>query len=168
MRDGCRRRLLSGLLARPTSEQLSVHRSIALQAEMRTDRKHQLKILTNESGSLIPNHELPAPSNLSTNATSPRIAMSSAVIPAASFSPSIAPWIIALIRFFDRLDSSSGGTAASVSGVSVSGISNFATTTQAGIDRIEAEIRCPAIWGNTPLEMPHRLRAYSMPPSPCR
>lgn len=36
--DGCRRRLQSGLLARPTNEQLSVHRSFAVPAEMRRDR----------------------------------------------------------------------------------------------------------------------------------
>src|SRR5689334_2295984 len=97
----------------------------------------------------MPNHELPTPSSLSINATTPSIAISNAQIPAASFTPSIAPSISALIRLRERVDSSSGGTAASVSGVSVSGTSNFETTTDAGIARIDAESRCPATPGNS-------------------
>jgi hypothetical protein len=55
------------------------------------------------------------------------------------------------IKFPERADSSSGGTAARVAGVPVSGTSNLATTTEAGIARTEAEMRCPAISGNKPV-----------------
>jgi hypothetical protein len=53
--------------------------------------------------------------------------------------------MIALIKFFGRVDSSSGGTPSAVSGVSVSGMSSLQTTIAAGIASTEADNKWPAI-----------------------
>jgi hypothetical protein len=69
-------------------------------------------------------------------------------MPPAILRPSHDPAVSAASVFGWSADSSIGGTRPAVSGCPVSGRISFETMAAAGIDRIDAEIRWPAMKGN--------------------
>ena len=83
-------------------------------------------------------------------ATKPRMAIKSVPIPAASFMPSQAPSMMAAMKL-ECTPLPSAGTFPIVRGSPVSGIMVLVIITDAGTERIEAEIKCPAMEGNASL-----------------